>query len=223
MDISPDILIYRLLPLLSLREIRQLCQIHPNVRTICQDGQLWQALLRRDFVDAGLKPRYLSPFEFYAQLHKCRQLISEKYSEAPQKPNDMTYSEYYELLEMSKIIKLTKHKTRRIIEQVGNIYIIPDIITIRGLLEQVGEKAGILGHYIVTFSIEQKDDTRGLIVAEMIKYNEKYYMETFSDLLGHVNNPSLKIDVAETHYPQGDGYEMKEEFLDTIILNTIIM
>lgn len=226
MNISHDVLINQIIPRLSLNEIRQLCQTNLSVRRVCQNDQLWHKLLIRDLPNAGSKPFILSPFAFYVQSFKSRQLIQQKNPDAPLKPNDLRYDDYFELLQMSRVVKVTKHKTRMIIEQVGNVYIIPDITTIRGLLEQIAEKAEIVGNYDVDFKIQQKDDSRGLIISNIFKYNGKYYsnacMNAYDGLLSYVNDPSLEISIAELHYPD-EGYEMKEEFLDDIILNTIRM
>lgn len=219
MNITSDVLINQLIPLLKSSDIKKLCLVNPNMRKLCQNERLWENLSRQHF-NSNVKPNTISWFEFYVQSYKSRDLILKKYPDSPTKPDKLSYFEYYNLLDISRIIELTKQKTMRIKVNVGNVYIIPDITTIRMLLKQIEEKAEIVGNYYVFFGISEKDDNRtGLIITEMLKYDDKYYITSFTNLFENIYNPSLKILVGERDYINEEAYEMNDEFKDLIILN----
>ncbi len=139
MNLTPDLVIYQIIPSLSINEIMQLCQTNSSMRTICQNERLWESLIKRDFADSGLKSNNLSWFQYYVTSTQYRNLILSKYPDAPIKPNGISYLTYTKLLQQSNTIMLQSYLGNRTMH-LGSIYIIPRITTLGFLIETIEEK-----------------------------------------------------------------------------------
>lgn len=228
MNITLDILINEIFPLLSVVDIKQLCQSQQQLKNICQEERLWEKLLIRDFADT--KPENLSWYDFYIESHKYRNLIAT-YTEIPTKPSDISYFEYYKLLERTNKVKLTKYEGRNKIDFTEHISIIPEVTTIGALLDNIDSKVNIPRDYIIDFIIYKNNDNRGQIEARIYKYEDKYswdmscidkkYNYSMYLCLSDITiDPTLNIRVIDTYYRQyvdDLGPELDEDDRDWVL------
>ena len=147
MDITSNIFINEIIPLLSFNQIEQLCQTDRSIRNICQDEKLWEILFNRDFPGSGSLPSDLSWFQFYLESYKYRQFINQNYPIVPSKPDGISWYDYAKLLNRSNKIKLIYVSSFLSEVDLGYVYIIPRITTLRSLLKEIGGKTNVGDNY----------------------------------------------------------------------------
>ena len=155
MNINPDLLIFQIVPLLSLRDIKRFCLTESNISKINQDNRLWQNLFNRDFPHSGSKLN-ISWFKFYLESYQYRKLVQEKYQDVVTRPYGISYAKYYQLLGTANKVKLTSRiGDDGYTDNLGFVYVIPNITTLGDFFQNVQQhidKINYKGDYELEFA-----------------------------------------------------------------------
>lgn len=136
-QIPIDVLIYDILPRTPLSELMRLCRTNKYINNLCQNEQLWKQKLVYDFPHVDV-PNTVSngwkDFYFYIESG-----VYEHYPQAPSKPNNITWRQYYQLLLYSYIYPLIYRGSEIPYpgKKIGYIFIIPTLTTFKSLLLQI--------------------------------------------------------------------------------------
>lgn len=151
MNIPSEIIVFEIIPLLSLIEIYRLYQTNHAMRKLCKEEQLWHTILVRDFPNAGSKTIFW--FNFYIESYKYSRLIRHKYNDALMKPNDISYMKYHQMLESAHKIPLTiTFATDKEDQNSNRIYVIPSVTTLGSFLQNIENKIGHI-NYKLSFEV----------------------------------------------------------------------